>query len=290
MNTETIPRAFRSLRKFFNDTWRIMSTADTAVSIWMWAGGIISISLPTLTATWAYIDDAPWPILVALFLFVFAVLLFIFFRIIIHLDYRKNKIEQKIREHYASSIQDEEKELLDYRYAWEQALEDMNKLLRNLAKEMRWIGKKIARYSFKLTLPIKFNKKYKLISNAGEDINLSAKKIKNYAEIMSDINLAIRVNFIKFIEKSPCKADKEKEELKTLISVCIDNKRSAKEFIEKLKHYRNTTKSLNGLSKHLTAACNEMYDGAGSLIREIRNFSETFDQLEKTIRQKLSRR
>ena len=166
----------------------------------------------------------------------------------------------------------------------------MNKLLGNLAKELGWIGKKMNRYTFKLTLPIKFNKKYKFISNAGEDINLSAKKIKNYAEIMNDINPAIRVNFIKFIEKSPCKTEKEKEELKTLIGVCNDNKRSAKECIENVKHYRNTTKSLNGLSKYLTAACNEMYDGAGSLIREIRNISETFDQIEKAIRQKLSRR
>ena len=249
----------------------------------------MSILLSTLTTTWAYIDDAPWPILIALFLFVLAVLLFILFRIIMYLDYRKNESEQKIRGHYASSVQDQEKELLDFRYDGEQATEDMNKLLQSLVKEMSWIDKKITRCAFKLKLPISFKKKYKLISNAGEDINLSAKKIKNNAEIMKGINHAIRDNFKEFIEKSTCKTQKDKEELKALVGACNNNKRSAKECVEKVKLYRNTAKSLKGQSKHLTAACNEMYDGVGLLIKEIHNFSETFDCLENAIRQKLSR-
>lgn len=248
----------------------------------------MSILLPSFISAWAYFKGAPWPALVALFIFILAVLVWVSIKIIMYYYYKREKSEQKIRDHYVNFVKDQEKELLDFRYDGEQATEDMNKLLESLAKELGWIGKKMTRYVFKLRLPISFKKKYKLISNAGEDINFSAKKIKNNAEIMNDINHAIRDNFEKFIGKSTCKTQKDKEELKALVGTYNNYKRSAKECIEDVKLYRNATKSLKGQSKHLTAACNEMYDCAGLLIKEISNFSETFDHLEKAVRQKLS--
>ena len=273
-----------SIRNNFSNVWQVISMVGAVIILLGRTGIAINILLSALPAAWAYFEGASWPTLAILFFVALVAFIFISLQII---KRKREKNEQEIRERYANGIQDKGKELFDFLHDGELAIEDMNKLLLSLTKEMEWIGKRMKRHTFRLNLASKTKTRYKLISSAGNDINLSAIRVKNYAEIMSYVNQAIRNNMKNFIENSAYETEKEKEALKTFIDAFANTKESAEGCIENVASYRDATKSLMGISKNLTGPCHEMYDGANLLIREVRNYLKTCGHLESTARKKL---
>ncbi len=273
-------------RKRLSDIWEIVSTADTIISISGWGGVVMNILFSAITTIGAYFAGASWLELSVLFFVALSVLLFISFQII---KLKRTRNVQEIRGRYVRSAQDQENELFDFLNDGEQATVDMAKLLPNITKEIVWVGKRMKRYTFRWNLTSSIRKRYKLISSAGDDINRSATNVKNYVEIMRYINQAIRDNYKNFIEKSACITDEDKEALKKRVTAFANTRENAKVCIESMENYRNATKLLMGISKKLTGACHEMYDGAGLLIEELRTYSETCTTLENIAKQKLSK-
>ena len=179
---------------------------------------------------------------------------------------------------------------LIFQHDGEQAMADMLKLLNDYGKEMKWVAKKIKRHGTRLNRTNDTEKRYKLITNAGSDINLSATRIRGHAEIMRHVNKAIRNNVKSFLEALTYKTEDDMSALKAFVYAFNMTRGNVNIFIESVKNFRSTTESLTGKSKHLTSACKDMHSSAGLIIKEMRNYLETCDHLEKTVKRKLSRR
>lgn len=267
--------------------WRLLSEADTFISVLGWASITVSGVLATLISTWAYFQGAPWPALIVLFILALAALVFITFQTVKFVDWRRNKQKEELRERYLNPVSVRDKELLDFLVDGVKAAKDINRVLTKAANETARMGRKIKFYTWQVRTTRNINRKRKIISNAAQMMTLYAGRLKEHAHFIGRVNPILENNYKSYIEKCEIKSDEEANSVNVFIKTIETTSKAVPPTIEALKSYRDSARSLAGVSSDLNAASNRMVSVIGTFIGKIRSFGRVCERVQAVAEQKL---
>ena len=281
-----LSRRFRWLGAF----WRLLSEADTLISVFGWGSVAVSALGAAVIAAVAYFQQAPWPALVVLFLFAFGALLWIAFQIIKILEWKKNKDKAELRDRYLNPNLIGEKEILDFLADGEEAMNDVISILTRASKETTAIGRKVRFYTLKLKISKSSKRRRDIVSLVSNEMIVYAGKLEEHAKFMGKINPIIAMSYKNYIMKCKVLTNEEVEGMRKLIETLESTSKTIIPNTVKMLHtYRRSVRDLTGISRDLSGASHRLVSVIGSFIGKVKQYGRTCDQLRIVAEQKMPR-